>query len=70
MTNMRYVYVTFKTIKIALKVELGKVAKKIVPFSRVSTLSGGGRGSAGIQIDTKLFLCLTFLLECSRNGLK
>ena len=32
--------------------------KKIVPFSRVLTLRGGG--SAGIQIDTKLFYDLFF----------
>ena len=37
----------------------GKLQKKIVPFSRVSTLREG-RGSAGLQIDTKLFYDLFF----------
>ena len=39
---------------------LGKVAKKIVPFSRVSTLRGG-RGSAGIKLTLSFFMTYFFV---------
>ena len=54
-----YLYRVIDSLKFATETGLGKVAKKIVPFSGVSSLRGG-RGSAGIQIDIKFFYDLFF----------